>query len=164
MITLHVNGSEHHLAVDPATPLLWILNEQLGLTGTKYSCGIAECGACTVLINGHPELSCSITVEEAAGEEIVTIEGFQGPMAVALRQAWIEKDVVQCGYCQPAQILTAAALLERDPHPDDDAIDSAMSAVLCRCGTYQAIREAIHLAASLYAEQRKEAGHVQTKR
>lgn len=150
MVTLRINGAVHNLDVDPQTPLLWVLNEQLGLTGTKFSCGIAECGACTVLINGQPDLSCSIPVEDLEGEEIVTIEGLRGALADALRQAWIEIDVVQCGYCQPAQILTAVALLNGHPDPSDEIIDSEMSGVLCRCGTYQAIRDAIHLAAKEY--------------
>lgn len=150
MITLNVNGFLHNLDVDPETPLLWVLNEQLGLTGTKFSCGIAECGACAVLINGQAGLACSIPVEDVVGDEIVTIEGLRGPLADALRLAWIEHDVVQCGYCQPAQILTAAALLERHPDPSDDVIDNEMSGVLCRCGSYQAIRKAIHLAAKEY--------------
>jgi aerobic-type carbon monoxide dehydrogenase small subunit (CoxS/CutS family) len=147
MVRLRVNGVVHNLEVDPETPLLWVLNEQMGLTGTKYSCGIAECGACTVLINGEAVPSCSIAVEKLEGDDIVTIEGLEGSLADALRKAWIEEDVVQCGYCQPAQILSAAALLESNVNPDDDAINAAMSAVLCRCGTYQAIRKAIHLAA-----------------
>lgn len=150
MIRLRVNGVVHNLGVDPETPLLWVLNEQLGLTGTKYSCGIAECGACTVLINGEAVPSCSIAVEELEGDDIVTIEGLRGTLAEALRKAWIEEDVVQCGYCQPAQIISAAALLKSNANPSDKAIDDAMSAVLCRCGTYQAIRKAIHLAAREY--------------
>ena len=147
MVTLNVNGVVHRLPVDPDTPLLWVLNEQLGLTGTKFSCGIGECGACTVLVNGQPVLACGIPVQDLEGDEIVTIEGFQGPVAEALRHAWIEHDVVQCGYCQPAQILTAAAMLASDPDPSDAVIDREMSGVLCRCGTYQAVRSAIHLAA-----------------
>ena len=150
MIRLRVNGAVHNLDVDPDTPLLWVLNEQLGLTGTKYSCGIAECGACTVLINGEAVPSCSIAVEELDGDDIVTIEGLQGTLAEALHKAWIEEDVVQCGYCQPVQILSAAALLKSNSKPSDEAIDVAMSAVLCRCGTYQAIRKAIHLASREY--------------
>ena len=150
MITLNVNGIVHSLDVDPETPLLWVLNEQLGLTGTKFSCGIAECGACTVLINGQASLACSIPVGDVVGDEITTIEGLKGPLADALRQAWLKEDVVQCGYCQPAQILTAAALLSDDPDPNDDVIDREMSAVLCRCGSYQAIRKAIHTAAREY--------------
>ena len=143
---LHVNGVFHELKVDSETPLLWVLNEQLGLSGTKYSCGIAECGACTVLIDGEAELSCSISVEEAVGREITTIEGLKGPVAEALIEAWVEGDVPQCGYCQPGQIMTAVSLLMENPKPSDDDIDSAMSGVLCRCGTYQRIREAIHFA------------------
>lgn len=154
MLTLRVNGTFHKLAVDPETPLLWVLREQLGLTGTKYSCGIAECGACTVLINGEAVPSCSIAVEELEGDDIVTIEGLEGSLADALRKAWTEEDVVQCGYCQPAQILSAAALLKDNANPDDDAIDAAMSAVLCRCGTYQAIRKAIHLAAKEHRHEK----------
>jgi isoquinoline 1-oxidoreductase alpha subunit len=150
MITLNVNGVRHRLDLDPEIPLLWVLNEHLGLTGTKFGCGIAECGACTVLINGQASMACSIPVQDVMDDEIITIEGLQGPLAVALRQAWIETDVVQCGYCQPAQILTAAALIENDPDPDDDTIDQEMSPVLCRCGTYQAIRTAIHRAAKEY--------------
>ena len=147
MLTLRVNGTIHKLAVDPDTPLLWVLREQLGLTGTKYSCGIAECGACTVHVDGEPTLSCVTPVGEVAGTDIVTIEGFHGQVAEALRRAWIAEDVPQCGYCQPGQIMTAAVLLQERPHPTDEAIDKAMSDVLCRCGTYLAIRRAIHRAA-----------------
>lgn len=147
MITLKVNGITHHLDIDPEMPLLWALNEKLGLTGSKYSCGIAECGACTVLINGKPALSCTLPVREAEGAAITTIEGFDGALADALKQAWVDQDVVQCGYCQPAQILTAASLLMTNPSPDNDAIDAGMSGVLCRCGTYQGIRAAIRQAA-----------------
>jgi aerobic-type carbon monoxide dehydrogenase small subunit (CoxS/CutS family) len=147
MISLKVNGILHELNVDPQTPLLWILNEQLGLTGTKYSCGIGECGACTVIIDGEAELACTVTVEEVRNLDIVTIEGLKGPAADALRNAWIEEDVAQCGYCQPGQIMTATALLTNNPDPDDRDIDAAMSGVLCRCGTYQSLRKAIHLAA-----------------
>ena len=154
MVRLRVNGAFHNIDVDPETPLLWVLHEHLGLTGTKYSCGIAECGACTVLINGEAVPSCSVAVEELEDDDIVTIEGLEGSLTVALRKAWIEEDVVQCGYCQPAQILSAVALLESNANPDDDAIDAAMSAVLCRCGTYQAIRNAIHLAAREYGREK----------
>lgn len=146
MISIQVNGIRHRLEIDPQTPLLWVLNEQLGLTGTKYSCGIGECGACTVIIDGQAELSCTITVEEVQDSDIITIEGLKGPVADALRRAWLKEDVAQCGYCQPGQIMTVAALLDHNPAPDDDAIDAAMSGVLCRCGTYQSLRKAIHLA------------------
>ncbi|MCP4757432.1 MAG: (2Fe-2S)-binding protein [Proteobacteria bacterium] len=147
MLTLRVNGSDHKLDVDPETPLLWVLNEQLGLTGTKYSCGIAECGSCTVQVNGEAILSCSTSVGEVAGMEITTIEGLQGPVADSLRQAWIEGDVPQCGYCQSGQLMTADAFLRSNPNPSNNDIDDAMSDVLCRCGTYQGIRNAIHQAA-----------------
>ena len=146
MISLTINGVLHTLDVDPETPLLWVLNEHLNLTGTKYGCGIGECGACTVIIDGNAELSCSITAEEAQHREITTIEGLKGETADALGRAWVEEDVSQCGYCQPGQIMTAAALLTHNPEPDDGTIDAEMSGVLCRCGTYQHIRKAIHLA------------------
>ena len=148
MITLRVNGSVHNLDIESETPLLWALREQLGLTGSKYGCGVGECGACTVLIEGEPALSCVTSVDEAAEVDITTIEGFQTETAVRLRKAWTEMDVVQCGYCQSGQIMTAAALLDANPAPTDDDIDEAMAGVLCRCGTYQDIRAAIHRAAS----------------
>jgi aerobic-type carbon monoxide dehydrogenase small subunit (CoxS/CutS family) len=147
MLSLKINGSAYMLDIDPETPLLWILREHLGLTGTKYSCGIAECGACAVHVDGEVVLSCTIPGGEVEDSEITTIEGFRGKVAGALRQAWIEEDVPQCGYCQPGQIMTAAALLFEKPNPTDADIDEAMSGVLCRCGTYQAIRRAIHRAA-----------------
>ncbi|MBT7889271.1 MAG: (2Fe-2S)-binding protein [Deltaproteobacteria bacterium] len=147
MVKIRVNGINYQLDVDPDTPLLWVLTEQLGLTGTKYSCGISECGSCTVHIDGEAELSCGISLGEVAGKDVVTIEGLKVRIADALRQAWIEEDVPQCGYCQSGQIMTAATLLKHNPDPSDDAIDGAMSDVLCRCGSYQGIRQAIHLAA-----------------
>jgi isoquinoline 1-oxidoreductase subunit alpha len=152
---IKVNGMTYQIKIDPQTPLLDYLRDSLGLMGTKYSCGIAECGSCTVLVNGKATLSCSISVKEAAGKEITTIEGLNGRIADALRKAWIEEDVPQCGYCQSGQILTAAALLSRNPNPSDTAIDAAMSAVICRCGTYQAIRKAIHLASREYRYEKK---------
>ena len=147
MLLLQVNGSAYKLNLDPETPLLWVLREHLGLIGTKYSCGIAECGACAVHVDGEPVLSCTLPVGEVEDSEITTIEGFKGKLADALRRAWIQEDVPQCGYCQPGQIMTAAALLFEKPNPTDAQINEAMSGVLCRCGTYQAIRRAIHLAA-----------------
>jgi len=147
MLSLKVNGSAYKLNIDPETPLLWVLREHLGLIGTKYSCGIAECGACAVHIDSEVVLSCTLSVGEVADSEVTTIEGFKGKVADALRQAWIQEDVPQCGYCQPGQIMTAAALLSEKPNPTDDDINEAMSGVLCRCGTYQAIRRAIHRAA-----------------
>jgi isoquinoline 1-oxidoreductase alpha subunit len=147
MVTLRVNGTIHEIEVDADTPLLWVLRDNLGLMGTKYSCGIGECGSCTVLMDGEPALSCSTSVQDVSGKEVTTIEGLKGPVAEALHRAWVEGDVPQCGYCQPGQIMTAAALLAAKPNPTDEEIDAAMSAVLCRCGTYQHIRTAIHRAA-----------------
>jgi isoquinoline 1-oxidoreductase subunit alpha len=144
MITLRVNGKVKKLKVDPETPLLWVLRDHLGLTGTKFSCGIAECGACTVHVNGEPILSCVTPVGEVNGEEITTIEGIKGKIAEVLQKTWIEEDVPQCGYCQPGQIMTAAALLTSNNTPTDADINDTMSGVLCRCGTYQEIRNAIH--------------------
>lgn len=146
MITLNVNGTIHQVSVEPDTPLLWVLREQLGLIGTKYSCGIGECGSCNVLIDGAVIKSCVLSVEEADGAQIITIEGLQGPVADALFKAWVDDDVPQCGYCQPGQIIQAYELLEANPKPADTEIDDAMSEVLCRCGTYQHIRAAIHKA------------------
>ncbi|MFZ5866385.1 MAG: (2Fe-2S)-binding protein [Thermodesulfobacteriota bacterium] len=147
MISLNVNGQTHSIDVDPETPLLWVLRDTLGLTGTKYCCGIGECGACTVHVQGKPVLSCQVEVQEVAGKQITTIEGLAGPLADAIRRAWIEEDAPQCGYCHPGQIMTAAALLASNPHPTDGDIDAAMSAVLCRCGTYPAIQRAVRRAA-----------------
>jgi aerobic-type carbon monoxide dehydrogenase small subunit (CoxS/CutS family) len=148
MLTLHVNGTIHHIDVDPETPLLHVLNEQLGLIGTKYSCGIGECGACTVYLDGESALSCVTPVGDVEGMEITTVEGLKGATADAVRQAWIEEDVPQCGYCQPGQIMAATALLNSNPNPSDADIDETMSDILCRCGTYPAIRRAIHSAAN----------------
>lgn len=143
MITLQVNGTVHELEVDPDTPLLWVLREQLGLTGTKFSCGEGECGACTVHVDGKPTLSCVTTVGDVSGRKVTTIEGLKGRLADTLRKAWIEGEVPQCGYCQPGQIMAAAALLASNPRPDDSEINAAMSGILCRCGAYSAIRHAI---------------------
>ena len=147
MLTLNVNGTAYQISVDPDTPLLWILREQLGLIGTKYSCGIGECGACNVHIDGETVPSCTVNAEEVADQKIITIEGLQGRIADALFNAWLEGDVPQCGYCQPGQIMQAAELLMSISRPTDRDIDQALAGVLCRCGTYQSIREAIHRAA-----------------
>ena len=146
MVTLRVNGKVQKLKVDPETPLLWVLRDHLGLTGTKFSCGIAECGACTVHVNGEPTLSCVTPVGEGNGKEITTIEGIKGKVAEVLQRAWLEEDVPQCGYCQPGQIMTAAALLTSNTSPTDADINDTMSGVPCRCGTYQGIKNAIHRA------------------
>lgn len=146
-IDLIVNGAKQTVDVDPETPLLWVLRDNLGLTGTKYSCGMALCGTCTVLIDGEPVRSCVEEVGNVAGKRITTIEGLSPDTSHPLQKAWIEEDVIQCGYCQPGQIMTAAALLARNSNPSDADIDKAMNGVLCRCGTYQRIRNAIHTAA-----------------
>ena len=147
MLKLNVNGKVHHIEADPDTPLLWVLREQLELTGTKYSCGIGECGSCNVMVDDSVVKSCTLSIEEAAGSRITTIEGLQGPVADALFKTWEEDDVPQCGYCQPGQVIQAFELLQANPKPADEDIDEAMSEVLCRCGTYQHIRAAIHKAA-----------------
>jgi len=146
MIRLDVNGKTYDVDVDPDTPLLWALREQIGLTGTKYGCGVGECGSCTVHIDGEAVPSCTLTVGEAEGRNITTIEGFSGRIADALFKAWSEEDVAQCGYCQPGQIMQAAALLSTNPNPKVEEIEKSMSNVLCRCGTYQRIREAVQKA------------------
>ncbi len=146
-LKLTVNGTARTVDVDPQTPLLWVLRDTLGLTGTKYGCGIAECGACTVLLDGEAIRSCVTPVADAVGHEVTTIEGLGGNGLHPVQRAWIEEEVPQCGYCQSGQIMAAAALLARNPHPDDAEIDDAMSGNLCRCGTYSRIRRAIHRAA-----------------
>lgn len=145
---LTVNGRAHELDVEPEMPLLWALRDELKIKGPKYGCGIARCGACTVHIDGLAVRSCSIKVGEAAGREVTTIEGLGTPGALhAVQAAWIEHQVAQCGYCQSGQIMSAAALLALNASPTDEAIDKAMSANLCRCGTYPRIREAVKTAA-----------------
>jgi aerobic-type carbon monoxide dehydrogenase small subunit (CoxS/CutS family) len=146
-ITLNVNGNEWMVEANPEMPLLWVLRDLLGLTGTKYSCGIGVCGTCTVHLDGKAVRSCVTPVSEAAGKEIITIEGLSPDGSHPVQQAWIDEKVSQCGYCQPGQIMAAAALLDKNPNPSDADIDGAMSANLCRCGTYQRIRRAIHIAA-----------------
>ncbi len=147
MIKLLVNGRQHQVKADPAMPLLWVLRDLLGLTGTKYSCGISQCGACTVLVDGKPLRSCATPVSTVAGKQITTIEGLSADRSHPVQEAWIEEQVPQCGYCQSGQILTAVALLARKPRPTDADIDAAMSGILCRCGTYPRIRRAIRRAA-----------------
>lgn len=142
---LNVNGSVRELDAEPDMPLLWALREQLGLTGTKYGCGVAQCGACTVHLNGQPARSCSIPVSAVGQGKVITIEGLSKNATNAVQKAWVELDVPQCGYCQSGQIMAAAALLQRIPKPTDADIDQAMSNI-CRCGTYQRIRDGIHVA------------------
>ena len=144
---LTINGKTHDVDVDPNTPLLWAIREQVGLTGTKYGCGIAQCGACTVHIDGSPIRSCSIPAVAVAGRKITTIEGLAaGGALTKVQQAWIEHDVPQCGYCQSGMIMAAAALLKAKPKPTDADIDAAITNI-CRCGTFQEVRKAIHAAA-----------------
>jgi len=153
MITLQINGLTHEFDVDPKTPLLWVIREQAGLTGTKFGCGIAQCGACTVHLNGRPIRSCVTPVQAAAGQQITTIEGIGlGDAGLhAVQRAWIDEQVPQCGYCQSGQIMAAVALLEQNPAPSDADIDAAMSGNICRCGTYSRIRRGIKRAATTLA-------------
>jgi isoquinoline 1-oxidoreductase subunit alpha len=142
--TLQVNGKRHEVGDDGQTPLLWVLRDTLHLTGTKYGCGIGQCGACTVHVNGQPTRSCSMPLEAAADSEITTIEGVEGSEADALRDAWVARDVPQCGFCQSGQMMSAVALLRTTSNPTDRDIDLAMSGNICRCATYNRIRAAIY--------------------
>jgi isoquinoline 1-oxidoreductase alpha subunit len=150
-VSLNVNGQSREVDVDPAMPLLWVIREDLGLTGTKYGCGIAQCGACTVHVDGETLRSCSAPVSAMAGRKVTTIEGLSSPAAKAVQKAWVELDVVQCGYCQSGQIMSATALLEKLPSPTDADIDHAMAGNICRCATYHRIRAAIHAASKQLA-------------
>ena len=152
MISLTVNGKSVQVDTDNDTPLLWVLRETLGLTGTKFGCGMALCGACTVHLDGEAVRSCVTPVSRAAGKEVTTIEGLSPNLNHPLQRAWIAEDVPQCGYCQSGQIMAAAVLLRDNPRPSDAEIDDAMSGNICRCGTYQRIRRAIHLAAQMKAK------------
>ncbi len=147
MLTLLVNGEKRQVDVSPDTPLLWVLRDDLGLTGTKYGCGMALCGACTVHVNGEAVCSCVTPVSALAGKKITTIEGLSRNSDHPLQKAWAVEQVSQCGYCQSGQIMSAAALLAKTPHPSDADIDHAMTGNICRCGTYQQIRAAIHYVA-----------------
>lgn len=151
MINLTINGQAQSLDLDPNTPLLWAIREGVGLTGTKYGCGMAQCGACTVYLNGAPIRSCSTPLAAAAGGQVTTIEGLDTPAGKAVQQAWLALDVVQCGFCQSGQILSAAALLSANPSPTDADINAAMSGNICRCATYSRIRAAIKQAAAALA-------------
>ena len=148
MISLTVNGNGHQLDVEPETPLLWVIRDELALTGTKFGCGIAQCGCCTVHIDGEAMRSCSIAVGDVAGKSITTIEGLSRDSRHPVQQAWLAEDVPQCGYCQSGQIMAAAAFLKQNPHPSDVNIDAGITNI-CRCGTYSRIRAAIHRAAAL---------------
>jgi isoquinoline 1-oxidoreductase subunit alpha len=148
MARLTINGTAHDVDVDPSTPLLWAIRENVGLTGTKYGCGIAQCGACTVHIDGVATRSCGVLVSDAVGKQITTIEGLaQNGVLTKVQKAWIDHDVPQCGYCQSGMIMAVAALLKEKPKPSDADIDAAITNI-CRCGTFQQVREAIHMAAN----------------
>ncbi|MCH7397183.1 (2Fe-2S)-binding protein [Belliella sp. DSM 107340] len=147
MIEIDVNGKKHNVDATEDTPLLWIVREQLGLTGSKFGCGMAQCGACTMHLEGEAVRSCITPLSRAKGKKIVTIEGLDKSLSEPIQKAWIEKDVPQCGYCQSGQVMSAAVLLRENPKPTDEDIDNAMAGNICRCGTYQRIREAIHIAA-----------------
>jgi isoquinoline 1-oxidoreductase alpha subunit len=148
MLKLEINGTQRELDMDPDTPLLWAVRDGLQLTGTKYGCGIAQCGACIVLVDGQPVRSCITPVSSVANKQITTIEGLSADRSHPVQQAWIDKEVPQCGYCQSGQILATVALLANNPQPTDADIDDALRGVLCRCGTYPRIRQAIKLAAA----------------
>ncbi|MEO0881675.1 MAG: (2Fe-2S)-binding protein [Pseudomonadota bacterium] len=147
-VTLKINGETKQIDAAEGTPLLWVLRDHLDMTGTKFGCGIAQCGACTVHLDGSPIRSCITPHDSVVGSEITTIEGKDGAAAAAIRETWIENNVPQCGYCQAGQIMSAIALLENNPNPTDDDIDDAMSGNLCRCATYMSIRRAIKEAAT----------------
>lgn len=147
MIKLTVNGIEHRLDLDPSMPLLWVIRDHIGLTGTKYGCGIAQCGSCTVYLNGAPVRACATPLSAAAGGTVTTIEGLDTPAGKAVQQVWAELDVVQCGFCQSGQIMAAAALLTDNPEPTDAEIDAALNGNICRCATYARIRTAVKRAA-----------------
>jgi len=149
MITLIVNGKRSQVDAPADIPLLWVIREKLSLTGTKYGCGMALCGACTVHLNGQPVRACTTPLSAAAGKRITTVEGLSAKNDHPVQKAWIELDVPQCGFCQSGQIMSAAALLTKTPNPSDDDIDSAMAGNICRCGTYQRIRAGIHRAAQI---------------
>ncbi len=151
MLTLNVNGKKRPADVDPETPLLWVLRDNLGITSVKYTCGIAECGMCTVLIDGEAVRSCYITADEAQGSEIVTVEGL--PDDHPVKVAWIEKQAPQCGYCHPGIMLQTVAFLSQEPNPSEEQIDDAMDDVVCRCGAHPRIKKAIQMAAQLTSRQ-----------
>ena len=153
--TLTVNGKQLTVEVDPRTPLLWVLRDHLDLTGTKYGCGIGQCGACTVILDGNAVRSCQVLLSRAAGKKVTTIEGLSSDRSHPVQQAWIQEQVPQCGYCQSGQIMAAAVLLASNPNPSNADIDDALSGNICRCGTYHRIRRAVHRAAELTREERR---------
>jgi aerobic-type carbon monoxide dehydrogenase small subunit (CoxS/CutS family) len=152
MTAFSVNGKPVNLDIDPSTPLLWVIRDHLGLTGTKYGCGMAQCGACTIHIDGEAVRSCVAPLSRAAGKSVTTIEGLSSDLSHPLQLAWLEEDVPQCGYCQSGQLMSAAVLLREKPQPTDEDIDQAMTGNICRCGTYPRIRRAIYRAAGTVAK------------
>lgn len=154
MVSLDVNQKMYQVDADPNMPLLWVIRDIIGLTGTKYGCGVAQCGACVVHLNGEAVRSCVTKLSRAAGQKIVTIEGLSENNDHPLQQAWQQIDVPQCGYCHSGQLMSAAVLLRENPHPGDQDIDDAMAGNLCRCGTYLRVRKAIHLAAEIQAKNK----------
>lgn len=146
--TLNINGKKHEVDVDPSTPILWVLRDHLNLVGTKYGCGIAQCGACTIHVDGNATRSCMLAVSSVGNQQITTIEGLSENGDHPVQKAWLEVDVPQCGYCQAGQIMSAAALLEKNPNPTDEEIEMAMNGNICRCGTYLRIRKAVKMAAN----------------
>lgn len=146
VFNLKINGKTHRIDVDPETPMLWVLRDHLKLKGTKYGCGVSQCGSCTIHLNGKAVSSCSMAVSDVEDQEITTIEGLSVNGDHPVQRAWLEHNVAQCGYCQPGQIMTAAALLHDNPHPNEEEIEIAMSGTICRCGTYKRIKEAIKTA------------------
>jgi isoquinoline 1-oxidoreductase alpha subunit len=149
MIKVNINNKNYELEIDPDTPLLWVLRDTIGLVGTKYGCGVAQCGACVVHLNGEAVRSCVTKISRAAGQQVVTIEGLSENNDHPLQKAWVDLDVVQCGYCQAGQIMSAAVLLRENNNPTDKDIENAMEGNICRCGTYLRIKKAIHLAAAM---------------
>jgi isoquinoline 1-oxidoreductase alpha subunit len=149
MASITINGASHDVAADPSTPLLWVLRDIIGLTGTKFGCGIAQCGACTVHLDGAPIRSCQVPLAAVGAKKVTTIEGLSADSTHMLQSAWLELQVPQCGYCQSGQLMTAAALLDRNASPTDAEIESAMQGNICRCGTYQRIHAAVHRAAEM---------------
>jgi isoquinoline 1-oxidoreductase alpha subunit len=157
-INLHVNGMDRQVDADPSTPLLWVLRDALQLTGTKFGCGIAQCGACTVHLDGQPARACVTPIKAVGARKVVTIEGVQGPAADAVKTAWVDISVPQCGYCQSGQVMSAIALLTERPQPTDAEIDAAMTGNVCRCATYARIRQAIHQAGRQAASTTRQTG------
>lgn len=155
MVKVIINNKNYELDIDPETPILWVLRDVIGLVGTKYGCGVAQCGACVVHLNGEAVRSCVTKISRAAGQKVVTIEGLSEKNDHPLQKAWMEVDVVQCGYCQAGQIMAAAVLLRENNNPTDNDIDKALEGNICRCGTYLRIKKAIHLAAAMQRELKK---------